>query len=330
MADMDTTLTIIQDGSKDPNRPLLLPTLFEAEAEQAKAFAKEQHAKSTRRAYHSDIRLFEEWCQERGFLSLPALPQTVSIFLSWGATQGGSVSTLGRRMAALQYLHRLHGVESPTQSELVKATLKGIRRSLGTAPLQKGALTVEKITHLMKGIPETLKGKRDRALLLLGFAGAFRRSELVALTVQDLIETDQGLRVLIRHSKTDQEGQGQEIAIYQGRLRVVEAIATWREAGAITDGPLFRPLRKGGKVLDQALAAESVADIVKRYAGVAGFSPEEYAGHSLRAGFLTSAAENGASLFKMMEVSRHKSVDTLKGYIRRAELFKDHAGSKFL
>lgn len=330
MSDINNPLTLIDN----PNAPLLspafLPAVLEAEAEQAKVFAKEQHAQSTRRAYECDIRLFQEWCQNRGFSSVPALPQTVAIFLSWGATEGVSVSTLGRRTAAITYLHRINGVEPPTQSELVKATLKGIRRSLGTAQNQKAAATSEKITHMIKGIPDTLKGKRDKALLLLGFAGAFRRSELVALTVQDLIETDQGLRVLIRHSKTDQEGQGQEIAIYQGRLRVVEAIATWREAGAITDGPLFRPLRKGGKVLDQALAAESVADIVKRYAGVAGFSPDEYAGHSLRAGFLTSAAENGASLFKMMEVSRHKSVDTLKGYIRRAELFKDHAGSKFL
>ena len=273
---------------------------------------------------------FTTWCHDRGFTPFPALPQTVSVFLSWSASQGAAVATTERRTAALRYGHQMAGYESPTHSEVVKATLKGIRRALGVAPIQKVAVTVDRLQGLLKHVPDTLQGKRDKAILLLGFAGAFRRSELVALTVTDLIETDQGVRVLIRKSKTDQEGQGQEIALYQGKLRVVDAITEWREAANIQDGFLFRPLKKGGKVLDQPLAAESVADIVKKYAGIAGFVPHEYAGHSLRAGFLTSAAENGASLFKMMEVSRHKSVDTLKGYIRRADLFKDHAGKAFL
>jgi site-specific recombinase XerD len=314
----------------DPEESLLPTPFLEEEIHQAKAFAKDQHAKATRRAYDADIRLFTSWCQDRGFTPFPALPQTVSVFLSWGASQGAAVSTLERRAAALRYGHQIAGYESPTQSELVKATLKGIRRTLGVAPVQKVAVTVDRLQDILKHVPDTLQGKRDKAILLLGFAGAFRRSELVALTVNDLIETDQGVRVLIRKSKTDQEGEGQEIALYQGKLRVVDAIASWREAASITHGFLFRPLKKGGKVLDQPLAAESVADIVKKYAGCAGFVPQEYAGHSLRAGFLTSAAENGASLFKMMEVSRHKSVDTLKGYIRRADLFKDHAGKAFL
>lgn len=307
-----------------------LTPFLEEEIHQAKAFAKDQHAKATRRAYDADIRLFTTWCQDRGLTPFPALPQTVSVFLSWGASQGAAVATIERRTAALRYGHQIAGYESPTNHEVVKATLKGIRRALGVAPIQKVAMTVDRLQDILKHVPDTLQGKRDKAILLLGFAGAFRRSELVALTVNDLIETDQGVRVLIRKSKTDQEGEGQEIALYQGKLRVVDAINAWREAANIQDGFLFRPLKKGGKVLDQPLAAESVADIVKKYAGIAGFVPQEYAGHSLRAGFLTSAAENGASLFKMMEVSRHKSVDTLKGYIRRADLFKDHAGKAFL
>ena len=316
---------------KEDKEGSLLPTPFlEEEIHQAKAFAKDQHAKATRRAYDADIRLFTSWCQDRGLTPFPALPQTVSVFLSWSASQGAAVSTIERRTAALRYGHQIAGYESPTHHEVVKATLKGIRRALGVAPIQKVAVTVDRLQDILKHVPDTLQGKRDKAILLLGFAGAFRRSELVALTVNDLIETDQGVRVLIRKSKTDQEGQGQEIALYQGKLRVVDAINAWREAANIQDGFLFRPLKKGGKVLDKPLAAESVADIVKKYAGIAGFVPQEYAGHSLRAGFLTSAAENGASLFKMMEVSRHKSVDTLKGYIRRADLFKDHAGKAFL
>ena len=185
---------------------------------------------------------------------------------------------------------------------------------------------------MIAGIPaDTLAGKRDRALLLLGFAGAFRRSELVALTVADLIEVEGGLRVSIRHSKTDQESAGQEIAIpVGGKLRPVEAVRAWLDAAGITDGPVFRPIAKGGRLLAGALTAQSVALVIKVHAKRAGLDPAEYAGHSLRAGFLTTAAEHGANIFKMMEVSRHRSVDTLRGYVRRADLFRDHAGAGFL
>jgi integrase len=178
---------------------------------------------------------------------------------------------------------------------------------------------------------DTLIGVRDRALLGLGFAGAFRRSELVALQVEDLTEVPDGLRVLIRHSKTDQEGQGQEIAILRGvRICPVEAVQQWLARAEINSGPVFREVKKGGKVQAAALSAQSVALLIKRYAVRAGLDPKVFAGHSLRAGFLTSAAEHGASIFKMMDVSRHKSVDTLRGYVRRADSFKEHSGAAFL
>ena len=173
--------------------------------------------------------------------------------------------------------------------------------------------------------------RRDLAAHRLAQQGAFRRSELVALRVEDLVETPDGLRVTIRRSKTDQEGAGQEVAIPHGaRLRPVEAVRAWLAAAGIDTGPVFRRVRKNGRVGAEALTAEAVALVVKRYAEGAGFRPEGFAGHSLRAGFLTSGAETGASVFKLTEVSRHKSLDTLRGYVRRAELFKNHAGSDFL
>jgi integrase len=179
--------------------------------------------------------------------------------------------------------------------------------------------------------PDTLTGKRDRALLALGFAGAFRRSELVALTVADFVEAPDGLCITIRRSKTDQEGAGQEIAIPRGyRVRPVEAIQAWLAASGITEGPLFRPVGKGDRLQDAPLSTFSVAQIVKAHAERAGLDPALFADHSLRAGFLTSAAESGSSVFKMMEVSRHKSVDVLRGYVRHAGLFKEHAGAGFL
>jgi integrase len=175
--------------------------------------------------------------------------------------------------------------------------------------------------------PATLKGVRDRALLLLGFAGAFRRSELVALDVADLQETDDGFRVLIRRSKTDQDGRGQTIAIVRGHHACpVKAVKAWLSAAGITEGPLFRPVAKGGRLSSHRLTDKSVCDLVKAYADRIGLNATDFGAHSLRAGFLTSAARRGASVFKMRDVSRHKSMDVLQAYVRDADLFKDHAG----
>jgi len=308
-----------------------LPVIIREEVEAARAFQMNEKASATRRAYQSDFRIFADWCHARGVEPMPAAPEIVSTFLASQATSGIKASTLARRTAAIRYAHALKGVEPPTNSEAVKATMRGIRRTLGTKAEQKAAATSERVALMASLAPATLGGLRDKAVLLLGFSGAFRRSELVALEVSDLLETAEGYRVAIRRSKTDQEGAGHEVAILRGSsLRAVEAVKAWLEAAGIAEGPLFRPVAKGGRVLAEALTAESVANIVKAYAKRAGFDPGEFAGHSLRAGFLTSAAEHGASIFKMMEVSRHKSVDVLKSYIRRTELFKEHAGEGFL
>jgi site-specific recombinase XerD len=175
-----------------------------------------------------------------------------------------------------------------------------------------------------------LKGLRDRALLLIGFAGALRRSELVALNIEDIEEVPDGMKITIRHSKTDQEGAGQTIAIPSGKIACpVAALKEWITAAGIGSGALFRSVNRHGKV-GERLTDQSVSDIVKEHAERLRLDPKQFAGHSLRAGFLTSAASRGASIFKMMDVSRHRSVDTLRGYVRDAELFKDHAGAGLL
>ena len=308
-----------------------LAVTAQAETDAARTFAMAEKSEATRRAYRSDFAIFTAWCGARGVASLPATPQTVQVFLASQAIGKTKASTLGRRVAAIRYAHKLAGIESPTNSELVKAELRGIRRTIGAAPEQKDPATADRVVSMVAAIPDALAGLRDRALLLLGFAGAFRRSELVALTVADLTEAPGGMRVMIRRSKSDQEGAGQEIAIPAGgKLRAVDAVRAWLAAAGITEGPVFRSVNRGGRVLPGALTDRSVALIVKAYAERAGLDPAVYAGHSLRSGFLTSAAENGANMFKMMEVSRHKSVDTLRGYVRRADLFKDHAGAAFL
>jgi site-specific recombinase XerD len=297
----------------------------------ARGFALAEKSAATRRAYRSDFKLFAEYCRAHGAEPVPASAVTVAAFLSGEAMRGTKAATISRRCAAIRYAHAAAGLEPPTNSEAVRAVLRGIRRTIGSARAQKAPATADRVRAMVDTCPDTLRGKRDRALLALGFAGAFRRSELVALLVEDLAEVPDGFRVTIRRSKTDQEGQGQEIVIPRGaRLRPVEAVQTWLAAAGITAGPVFRPINRGGRVVDAALTAESAAGVVKERAAAVGLNPADFAGHSLRAGFLTSAAEAGASVFKMMEVSRHKSVDTLRGYVRRADMFKDHAGAGFL
>jgi integrase len=219
----------------------------------------------------------------------------------------------------------------PTDDERVRATARGIRRTIGTAKAKKAPATNDRLVAVQGRSLTVLTALRDRALLLLGFAGALRRSELVALDVADLQETTEGLRVLIRRAKTDQEGAGATVAIVRGSVACpVEALKAWLAAAGITDGPLFRPISKGQRLQQARLSDRSVALIVKAHAERAGLDPAQFAGHSLRAGFLTSAARRGASIFKMMDQSRHRSVDTLRGYVRDAEIFKDHAGAGLL
>jgi integrase len=202
---------------------------------------------------------------------------------------------------------------------------------MGIAPIRKVPITAERVRAVAAAAPNTLVGLRDRALLLLGFAGALRRSEIVALNVDDLEETEDGLCIRIARSKTDQEGQGAVIAIVPGAVVCpIKSVKAWLTAAKITNGPLFRPIVKGGRVTCDRLSAKSVGDIIKTYAKRIGLDAKSVGGHSLRAGFLTSAAARGASIFKMMDVSRHRSVDTLRAYVRAAERFRDHAGTGLL
>lgn len=297
----------------------------------AHGYAAADKAAETRRAYQSDFKAFTAYCLRAGQSSLPATPAVVAAFVASEAQRGISASSIARRIASIRYSHKLAGHETPTDDEKVKSVVRGIRKSIGTKPAKKSPATADLVARMLDTCPATLRGKRDRALLALGFAGAFRRSELVALEVADLVETADGFRVVIRHSKTDQEGAGQEIAIPRGtRLRPVEAVRAWLAGAKIETGPIFRPINRGGRVVNARLTAESAAQVVKDAAERAGLDPVAFAGHSLRAGFLTSAAAAGASIFKMMDQSRHKSVETLRGYVRDADRFKEHAGTKFL
>jgi len=210
--------------------------------------------------------------------------------------------------------------------------LAGARRSWGKPPARKAAADGDLIwsmLHEIKG--DTLRDVRDRALLSFGMVSCLRRSEITALDVSDLVRAPEGLRVTIRRSKTDQEGAGATIALPAGRrLKPVQHLDAWLARAAIAEGPLFRRLSQcGARVLAERMSDRSVAEVVKARAKRAGLDPGAFAGHSLRAGFLTSAARAGASIWKMQEQSRHKSLNVLSGYVRSARLFEDHAGKDF-
>lgn len=312
-----------------------------AEAAQlVRTYQRASKADATVRAYQADARTFTAWCDRYGFRSLPASPEAVAAFIVSEAEEGRAASTLGRRLAAIRYAHKLASQPDPTDDEGVRAAMKGARRKVGVAPKQKAAATADILMSVLMHVPAgTLTGKRDRALLALGFAGAFRRSELVALDVADLREDPDGLRVMVRRSKVDQEGRGFEKAIPHGRvIRPVALVREWLDAAGITEGPVFRPVSRSGRVrasrqvgdLAPRLSTQAVADIVKQYTAAAGLDAETFGAHSLRAGYITSAAERGADLARIMDQSGHRDPRTVVGYIRRANAFKDHSGSGFL
>jgi site-specific recombinase XerD len=297
----------------------------------AKSYMDASTATATKKAYASDWAIFTAWCDSKCVESLPATPEVVALFLSAQAREGKKAATIGRRLASISSAHKAVGLDSPASSMPVQALLRGIRRKHGCAQDQKTPATSEIVREMARSAPNTKSGIRDRALLLLGFAGAFRRSELAALTIEDLGFTPEGVRVSIRRSKTDQEGKGQVKAIpFGGLFCPVRAVKEWLKVSGITEGPLFRSVRKNGVVNDSRLTTKSIGQIVKRAASSIGLDPKDFSGHSLRSGFCTSAAKNGADLFKIMDVTGHKNLKTLKGYVRRGQEFNNHPGEGLL
>jgi site-specific recombinase XerD len=316
-------------------KPAQLPVLGLDEAIDAAAtYAKGSRSAATWRAYEADWRSFQAWCRHVRLDPLPATPHTVALFLSAQAKRGRAPATLGRRLAAIRLMHVGARHPSPHDAIEVAEVMRGIRRAWKKPAAQKAPAVDEEVKRMVDAVdPQTLHGLRDRALLLLGFAGAFRRSELVGLDVDHLTERKEGLAVLIATSKTDQEGAGQMIAIARvphSDYCPVRAVLDWTVVAGITSGPVFRRLLRGDRVSRNRLKAPSVALVIKQLAARVGLDPARYAGHSLRSGFLTSAARNRASIFKMADQSRHKSLDVLRAYVRNEERFDDHAAEGLL
>lgn len=300
-----------------------------AMTEVLRRYVEASKAPNTLRAYDSDLRHYQRWCHRHDASWLPATPETVAGYLASLADAGIKPSTVRRRLSTIAEVHRLTRFVSPAADELVRLAMAGIRRQHGMAPAQKAALTTDELKLLVASTPPVAAaGARDRAVLLLGFAGGFRRSELVALDVEDIHEELQGLRIRIRRSKTDQEGEGRELGIPWGEHLAtcpVRAYQAWRAAGRIRTGALFRPVDRHDGVGNSRLTDRAVARIIQRAARRAGLDPHRYAGHSLRAGLATAAAAAGAPERVIMAQTGHRSVTTLRGYIRAGTLFEGNA-----
>ena len=310
-------------GARGPDPSLAL---------RAAAFARAAKAPSTLRAYAADWRHFVAWCEVQGASPLPATPETVAFYLTALAATHRP-ATLTRRLTAITKAHQARGFASPATVSAVAVgeTLKGIRRSLGVAQKAKAPLLTADLLQVLAHLPPDLAGTRDRALLLAGYAGAFRRSELAALNLEHLAWVDEGAVVNLIRSKTDQQGQGRQVAIPRGAHAAtcpVRALRAWIEAAQIEQGPLFRPVDRHGKLRAGRLHPDAIGAIITRALARAGFQAESYGGHSLRAGFATQAAKNGANTFDIMRQTGHRSVQTVSRYVRDAQLFRDAPAGK--
>jgi site-specific recombinase XerD len=311
------------------------PTAREADivplpSESAREFARRSKAENTLRGYRADWRDFCGWCESHGVGPLPASPETVASYIAERAGRL-KVGSIQRRLNAIAEAHKAMGVDSPTSSGIVRATLKGIRRTLGTASAQKAPTLTDDIRAMVDATDAGLIGIRDRALVLLGFAGAFRRSELVGLDVEDCVFGKDGLTITLRRSKTDQDGAGRKIGIPYGsnpETCPVRTIQVWLEIAGISAGALFRSISRHGQVQPGRLSGIDVARVVKKLAERAGLDPAKYAGHSLRAGHATAAAIAGASERSIMNQTGHRSVQMVRRYIREGSLFRENSAGK--
>lgn len=306
-----------------PVGPAATPTALSADVQR---LVTASLADASKRAYRLDIAHFEATGRR-----LPATPETVAAYLAEGV-QTYAVATLQRRLASISKAHRSICADDPTKSELVRATLRGVRRTVGVKQRQAQALLRDDLFAILDKLGDRTKDVRDRAMLLLGWACALRRSELVALNVEDVAFTGQGALVTIRKSKTDQEGAGREIAMPFGRTRhcPVATLKRWLEVARIETGPIFLGMDKHGHILSERISGEAVTDVVKLRVSSAGYDPAIFSAHSLRSGFATSAAMAGATSYKIRQVTGHRSEAGLAPYLRTVDLFDDSATARVL
>jgi site-specific recombinase XerD len=298
---------------------------IQATADRATDYRAKAKAANTLAAYRSDWNDFTSWCTRCNLESLPATPATVTLYIT-DLAERCKPSTITRRLATISQAHQQAGHTTPTTAPVVRDVLQGIKREKGTAPAAKAAAVTAIIRAMVDTVGDDLKSTRDRALILLGFAGAFRRSELIALTVADVQCTSDGLIVKLQRSKTDQEGGGESKGIPYGSTPAtcpVRALRAWLDASGLVEGPVFRPIDRWGRIQPRPLSGHAVAEVVKQLAARSGYDEAAFSGHSLRAGLAA-----GVAYHAIKKQTGHKSDQVLQRYIRDGSLFRENAAAK--
>jgi integrase len=291
----------------------------------AQALARQATAPATLRAYKADWTHFAEWCAAHGFTPVPAEPTTVGAYLA-SLAKTHAPATVRRRLSALGKMHRFNDLPWNPAHRDIQGPLQGLLRTHGRPVQKAAALSLAMLRQLVATCDRSARGRRDRALLLIGFAGALRRSELVSLRVEDVAVVANGLRLRILRGKTDQEGQGAEIGLPRGRHAETcpeRAFQDWQEVARRKAGPLFRKISTGGAIGEAALHPDAVRRILAYRAGLAGLETsgfERLSAHALRVGFITAAYDNGVRDEDIMRHTRHRDLRTMRGYVQRAGL----------
>lgn len=288
----------------------------------AKDFAANSHAKGTTRVYASCWQIFEKWCRTVGATSLPAAPETVALFATVRAKTGMSVTTIKKDMAAIAHVHGRGGFDSPTRDKRVLDILHGIARANTRKSKQAAPISADMLKSMVRVLPKTAMGLRDKCMLLTGFGLALRRSELVAIDIEHVRFDGDSAIIYIPKSKTDQEGRGAYVRLEPAsapEFCPVLTLRSWIAALAVAQaprGPLFRPMTKANQLLPGRLSDKAVMRLVKATLSANGIDPKTYSGHSLRAGFVTEAVKAGASYEQIRKTTRHAKLDTVARYDR--------------
>ena len=296
---------------------------------------KSSKADNTIRAYKSDFNDFELFCIKNEFKSLPTHPKIISLYITYLSKKDAKMSTLKRRIVSIGVIHKMKGHYLDTKHPAIIENIMGIKRRKGSIQKSKKPLLINNLKKIINVIDENIKNEikrlRDRSIILIGFSGGFRRNEIVSLDYNDLDFMQEGLKITLRKSKTDQFGEGliKGLPYFDNNQYCpVISISKWLEISKINSGPLFRRFKKGLGLSDNRLTDQTVALLIKEYLNLAGIDNKNYSGHSLRSGFATSAAESGAEERNIMAMTGHKSTEMVRRYIKEANLFKNNTLNK--
>jgi len=295
---------------------------------------KSSKANNTLRAYKSDFKDFGAFCVKHGFKSLPSEPKIVSLYITH-LSKNSKISTLRRRLVSISMVHKLKGHYLDTKHPIIVENLMGIRRVKGSIQIGKKPILINHLKLIINAIDnqnnEEIKKLRDKTLILVGFGGGFRRTELISIDHEDLEFVPEGLKIIIKRSKTDQFGEGmiKGLPYFDNEIYCpVKNLQKWLEISKIKSGPIFRRFSRGLTLTNKRLTDQSVVLLIKEYLNLAGIENKNFAGHSLRSGFATVAAESGADERSIMSMTGHKSTQMVRRYIREANIFKNNALSK--